>query len=95
MRANTYQKTQETFERHAKTFKNKFMMIEPNWDYFINEPLDRGTQRFETKTERALHASVVAAEANWMQSQTVERFIAWQNAIHDLYTFREGRNSKL
>ena len=35
-------------------------MIEPNWDYFIHAPLDEGVIRFETKTERALHAKVVA-----------------------------------
>ena len=68
-------------------------MIEPNWDYFINAPLDEGTQRFDTKTERALHARVVASEANWMQYQTVQRLMAWQQAIHDLCTYRDGRRN--
>ena len=68
-------------------------MIEPNWDYFINAPLDKGTQRFDTKTERALHARVVASEANWIQYQTVKRLIVWQNALQDLYSYREGKRS--
>ena len=67
-------------------------MIEPNWDYFINEPLDKGILRFDTKTERALHARVVATEANWIQSNTVDRLIKWQSAVSDLKAFREGRN---
>ena len=68
-------------------------MIEPNWDYFINAPLDKGTQRFDTKTERALHARVVASEANWIQYQTVKRLMVWQHALQDLYSYREGKRS--
>ena len=45
-------------------------LVEPNWDYFVNAPLDKGVVRFETKTERALYAKVVASEANWMESQS-------------------------
>ena len=66
-------------------------MVEPNWDYFIHAPLDQGTIRFETKTERALHARVVAAEANWMQYQTCEQLTAFWFAKKDLEAFREGR----
>ena len=66
-------------------------MVEPNWDYFINAPLDQGIIRFETKTERALHARVVAAETNWMQYKTCERLSAYWSAKRDLDVFREGR----
>ena len=66
-------------------------MVEPNWDYFINAPLDQGTIRFETKTERALHARVVAAEANWMETKTCEQLSAYWSAERDLDAFREGR----
>ena len=66
-------------------------MVEPNWDYFINAPLDQGTIQFETKTERALHARVVAAEANWMQYKSCEKLSAYWFAKRDLDVFREGR----
>lgn len=66
-------------------------MVEPNWDYFIHAPLDQGTIRFETKTERALHARVVAAEANWMQYQTCVQLTTFWFAKKDLEAFREGR----
>tara|TARA_B100001063_G_scaffold102840_1_gene96002 strand:+ start:699 stop:917 length:219 start_codon:yes stop_codon:yes gene_type:complete len=66
-------------------------MIEPNWDYFINAPLDQGVIRFETKTERALHARVVASEANWMEAKNSERLIKWWEAQQDLEAFQEGR----
>ena len=66
-------------------------MIEPNWDYFIHAPLDEGVIRFETKTERALHARVVASEANWMECQSSERLIKWWEARQDLEAFQEGR----
>ena len=66
-------------------------MVEPNWDYFINAPLDQGTIRFETKTERALHARVVAAETNWMEYKTCEQLSAYWSAKRDLAAFREGR----
>ena len=49
------------------------MMVEPNWDYFVNEPLESGTIRFETKIERALYARVIAGEANWMEQQSINR----------------------
>lgn len=65
-------------------------MVEPNWDYFINAPLDQGVIRFETKTERALHAKVVAAEANWMECQSSERLIIWLKARQDLEAFQDG-----
>ena len=67
------------------------MMVEPNWDYFVNEPLDSGTIRFETKTERALYARVIAGEANWMEQQTLERLKTWRCAKHDLEAFLDGR----
>jgi len=67
------------------------MMIEPNWDYFVNEPLDSGTIRFETKTERALHARVIAEEANWMEQQSIDRLKTWRLAKHDLEAFLDGR----
>ena len=67
------------------------MMVEPNWDYFVNEPLDSGTIRFETKTERALFARVIAGEANWMEQQTLERLKTWRLAKHDLEAFLDGR----
>ena len=66
-------------------------MVEPNWDYFINAPLDQGTIRFETKTERALHARVVAAEANWMETKTCKQLSIYWSARRDLDAFREGR----
>ena len=69
----------------------KWPMVEPNWDYFINAPLDQGTIRFETKTERALHARVVAAEANWMETKTCEQLSIYWSARRDLDAFREGR----
>ena len=65
-------------------------MVEPNWDYFINAPLDQGVIRFETKTERALHAKVVAAEANWMECQSSERLVTWLEARQDLEAFQDG-----
>ena len=69
-------------------------MIEPNWDYFIHAPLDQGIIRFETKTERALHARVVASEANWMECQSSERLIIWLKARRDLEAFQEGFGTK-
>ena len=68
-------------------------MIEPNWDYFIHAPLDSGTIRFETKTERALHARVVAAEANWMECKSAERLSTWWLARRDMEAFLDGRQS--
>ena len=65
-------------------------MVEPNWDYFVHAPLEEGLVRFETKTERALYANVVASEANWMESQSYDRFIIYLRARQDLEAFREG-----
>ena len=67
------------------------MMVEPNWDYFVNEPLDSGTIRFETKTERALYARVIAGEANWMEQQSIDRLNSWRLAKDDLEAFLDGR----
>ena len=64
-------------------------MVEPNWDYFVNEPLESGTIRFETKTERALYARVIAGEANWMEQQSIDRLNSWRLCKH------QGSNQKL
>ncbi len=69
-------------------------MVEPNWDYFVHAPLEEGVVRFETKTERALYAKVVASEANWMESQSCERLIVYLTARQDLESFREGFKAK-
>ena len=69
-------------------------LIEPNWDYFIHAPLEDGLVRFETKTERALYAKVIASEANWIESQSYDRFIAYLMARQDLDSFREGFEAK-
>ena len=69
-------------------------MVEPNWDYFVHAPLEEGVVRFETKTERALYAKVVASEANWMESQSCERLIDYLRARQDLESFREGFKAK-
>ena len=69
-------------------------MIEPNWDYFIHAPLEDGLVRFETKTERALYAKVIASEANWIESQRYDRLIAFLRARQDLGSFREGFEAK-
>ena len=74
----------------SKLFK---MMVEPNWDYFVNEPLDSGTIRFETKTERALFARVVAGEANWMEQNSLDRLNTWKLAKYDLEAFLDGRRA--
>ena len=70
------------------------MLVEPNWDYFVHAPLEEGIVRFETKAERALYAKVIASEANWMESKTSDRFIAYLRARQDLDSFREGFNAK-
>ena len=77
----------------SNSFELLTYVIEPNWDYLINAPLDHGTIRFETKTERALHARVVAAEANWMAYQSPERLEIWWHAQCDLEAFINGRNT--
>tara|TARA_B100000524_G_scaffold324150_1_gene206399 strand:- start:116 stop:331 length:216 start_codon:yes stop_codon:yes gene_type:complete len=69
-------------------------VVEPNWDYFVHAPLEEGVVRFETKTERALYANVVASEANWMESQSCERLIVYLRARQDLESFREGFKAK-
>ena len=69
-------------------------MVEPNWDYFVHAPLEEGVVRFETKTERALYAKVVASEANWMESQSCERLITYLRARQDLESFRQGFKDK-
>ena len=69
-------------------------MVEPNWDYFVHAPLEEGVVRFETKTERALYAKVVASEANWMESQSCRRLIAYLRARQDLESFRQGFKAK-
>ena len=69
------------------------MMVEPNWDYFVNEPLDSGTNRFETKTERALFARVIAGEANWMEQNSLDRLNTWRLAKYDLEAFLDGRRA--
>ncbi|QNI60794.1 hypothetical protein [Synechococcus sp. TAK9802] len=66
-------------------------MIEPNWDYFINAPLDEGVIRFETKAERALHAMVVATEANWIECKSSECLAKWWRAKKDLAAYRQGQ----
>ena len=76
---------------HAQASISLFVdLIEPNWDYFIHAPLEDGLVRFETKTERALYAKVIASEANWIESQSYDRFIAYLRARQDLDSFREG-----
>ena len=69
-------------------------LVEPNWDYFVHAPLEEGVVRFETKTERALYAQVIASEANWIESKTCDRFIAFLRARQDLDSFREGFKAK-
>lgn len=69
-------------------------MIEPNWDYFINAPLNQGIIRFKTKTERALHAKVVASEANWIEYQSNERLVKWWEAKKDLEAFQQGQEDR-
>ena len=80
---------------HAQASISLFVdLIEPNWDYFIHAPLKDGLVRFETKTERALYAKVIASEANWIESQSYDRFIAYLRARQDLDSFREGFEAK-
>ena len=78
------------YKSYIFKFSIENTMVEPNWDYFINAPLDQGVIRFETKTERALHAKVVASEANWMECQSSERLITWLKARQDLEAFQDG-----
>ena len=75
-------------------FSDLLKVVKPNWDYFVHAPLEEGLVRFETKTERALYANVVASEANWMESQSCERLIVYLRARQDLESFREGFKAK-
>ena len=68
-------------------------MVGPNWDFFVHAPLENGLVRFETKTERALYAKVIASEANWMESQACDRFLTYLRAWQDLESFQEGFKS--
>ena len=70
------------------------MLVEPKWDYFVHAPFEEGVVRFETKTERALYAKVIASEANWMESKICDRFIAYLRARQDLDSFQQGFNAK-
>ena len=67
-------------------FSALLKVVEPNWDYFVHAPLEEGVVRFETKTERALYANVVASEANWMESQTCDRFITYSQGHGKILT---------
>ena len=69
-------------------------VVEPNWDYYVHAPLEEDVVHFETKTERALYAKVVASEANWMESQSCDRFIIHLRERQDLESFREGFKAK-
>ncbi len=65
-------------------------MLEPNWDYFATAPLDSGTIRFRTKTERALHARVVAAEINWKEYQALGLLEDWIIAKKELKIYQDS-----
>ena len=65
-------------------------MIVPNWDYFANAPLDCGTIKFRTKTERALHARVVASEINWKEYQTSNLLEDWIIAKRELRLYQNS-----
>jgi 3-aminobutyryl-CoA ammonia-lyase len=65
-------------------------MIVPNWDYFANAPLDCGTIKFRTKTERALHARVVASEINWKEYQTSNLLEDWIVAKRELKMYQNS-----
>ena len=65
-------------------------MVVPNWYYFAVAPLDSGTIRFRTKTERALHARVIACEINWKEDQTPKLLDDWISAKKDLKTYQNA-----
>ena len=69
-------------------------LVESNWDYVVHVPLENGLVRFEIKTKRLLYAKVIASEANWMESQTCDRFITYLRARQDLDSFQEGFKAK-
>ena len=63
-------------------------MVTPNWYYFATAPLDSGTTQFRTKTERALHARVIACEMNWKDYQTSNFLDEWITAKNDLEIYQ-------
>ena len=65
-------------------------MVTPNWYYFSNAPLDSGTIQFRTKTERALHALVVACEINWKEYQTTSLLNKWIAAKYELQIYQKS-----
>ncbi len=65
-------------------------MVVPNWYYFAVAPLDSGTIRFRTKTERALHARVIACEINWKEDQTSKLLDDWISAKKDLKAYHNA-----
>ncbi len=69
-------------------------LVEPNWDYLVHVPVENSLVRFETKTKRVLYAKVIAPEANWMESQTCDRFITYLRARQDSDFFQEGFNAE-
>ena len=69
-------------------------LVESNWDYFVHAPLENCLVRFETKTELALYANVIASEANWMEFQTCDRFITYLRASQDLDSLQDGFKAK-
>ena len=71
-------------------------MVRPNWYYFAVAPLNSGTIQFRTKTERALHARVVACEINWKEYQTSGLVDDWIAAKIDLEIYQSSlqENSK-
>ena len=67
-----------------------FLKVVPNWYYFAVAPLDSGTIRFRTKTERALHARVIACEINWKEDQTSKLLDDWISAKKDLKAYQNA-----
>ena len=65
-------------------------MVTPNWYYFATAPLDSGTIQFRTKTERALHARVIACEMNWKDYQTSNLLDEWITAKNDLEIYQNS-----
>ena len=65
-------------------------MVVPNWDYCAGAPLDGGRIRFRTKTERALHARVIACEINWKEDQTSKLLDDWISAKKDLKAYQNA-----
>lgn len=67
-------------------------MVTPNWFYFANAPLDSGTITFRTKTERALHALVIASEINWKENKTVSLLEKWIAAKNEFQIYQNALN---